>query len=76
MHKTRLHFSLTYFYWNTSVTGHKREVVGFPQGKQLPRSPEKSSVMALYVDTPLIATQFRYHTAFNGRVSELFWVWW
>jgi len=28
MHKTQLQFSLMYFNWNTSVTGHKQSTVG------------------------------------------------
>ena len=30
--------------WNASVTGHKQKAIGFPQRKQLPRSPWDSSV--------------------------------
>jgi hypothetical protein len=51
--KTRLHFSPCIFNWNTSVTGHKEGAVGFPQGKQLPRStansPVSISIMAYLV---------------------------
>ena len=35
---------LTYLEWNTSVTGHKQGTVGFPQGKNLPRSTANSLV--------------------------------
>jgi hypothetical protein len=43
-HKKRLHFSLMYFKWNTSFTGHRQRTVRLPQRKLLLRSTANSTV--------------------------------